>query len=86
MNTPLFTLGINNCSVKYTTWTYGGDGDMTYLSKHALACGSGELLSMFHLEKSRRMIRYVYGCCKLNSGNCKMKTLTSDYSYDGNGW
>ena len=74
------------CTIKYTNWNSHGDGNMVYLDRHTLDCGgNGNVLKMFHLERSGDRIRFKYECCQLTKTVCTNKEETTGYSDDGGG-
>ena len=75
-----------HCTTKYTSWNSHGGGDMVYFDRHILNCGdSGEVLKMFHLQRSGGSIRFQYICCTLTKKVCTIKGRVNSFTYDGDG-
>jgi len=75
---------INICKIQYTNYNTHGNGNMVYLDRHPLRCGS-RLMSKFHFERSGGWMRYQYSCCNIASGTGSCRNKESDSSDDGRG-
>ncbi len=60
---------------------------MVTIDRHRMNCrGRGNILSMFHLQRSGSKMRYQYECCKLrNLGYCTLVHKYTPFNRDGNG-
>ena len=60
---------------------------MVYIDRHRMNCGgSGNIMSMFHLQRSGGSMRYQYKCCKIrDAGYCSLSRKESSFSDDGSG-
>ena len=74
------------CTTKYTRWNSDGRGKMVYFDRHRLNCGgSGNVLKMFHLQRSGGNIRFQFICCTLTAQVCRNVRKTNRFTYDGKG-
>ena len=60
---------------------------MVYIDRHSMNCGgAGYILSMFHLQRSGKKMRYQYKCCNFkDTAVCYNQKKTTAYNNDGDG-
>jgi hypothetical protein len=75
-----------NCADKFTPWNVDGGGNVVYLDRHRLKCGSSsDVLRSFKLERSGNKIRYKYTCCNLPKATCSLRKVQNYYTIEGRG-
>ena len=77
-----------HCATRQTRFTYDGRGNMVYLDRQSVSCGTHEVFKGFKLIRNAaagNRIAYRYRCCKLNKPICTRRTKVNRFTYDGRG-